>query len=184
MREEKQKEKIGSVIRMNGYVTLYQWLYGRTSNELEDILGFGRNYLGNGYHIYFLIEPIRNINEFIWKGTTMNSDGWVIDDDCKEFIQISDQYRSNLAISAPSHLNHYDYADAKFDRSMEKNLQKLNVREGSDRIVRICGPEGAATTYPDSPHNNVPQWRLLVKKNFRCVAYVPPGKIWLGGAQG
>ncbi|HKW49838.1 MAG TPA: hypothetical protein VJN70_20440 [Gemmatimonadaceae bacterium] len=165
--------QLGVFENLSGYVTTMRSIVGKDSRELEDALGFSSGSLRNGFYVFALDAPVISA-EFDWKDRTMYSGGWHFDPTIGEYVQREDELRDHFG-----RLNNNDEArtDAKLDELMQVQRNRLNVREGPDRIVKVC-PKSAPADYPDSRYNSIPQWRLRVKKPFIRLADVPPGECF------
>ncbi len=162
---------------MAGYVTTLISVIDRTSTELESRLGYGPRMLAKGYALYFLVQGV-GPNEFRWRGRTRHAAGWTWDSDADDYIQWADKVRGSMATRRGGAA-----ADQQFDLLMVAQQQRLNVRTGSERIVKVV-PIERGNAYPDAPGRGVPQWELLTRKEFRCAARVAPGARYRGGAAG
>src|SRR5688500_16331027 len=134
-----------SNLELNGYVTTYSAVAGRSHAELEDVLGFAPGTLSNGFRVYQLSEPI-GPNDFVWKDRTRYSDGWHFDPSIGESVQRADELRAHLG-------KQLGYDEAVVDRELAAfqvaQLNKLNVRSGPNRIVKIL-PNAKSNSFPDS----------------------------------
>jgi hypothetical protein len=155
--------------QFKGYVTTQAAITGRNATEIEIALGFGPGSLADGFYVFALAEPIE-VKDFEWKDRTMYSDGWHYDPSIGEYVQRRDELRAHLG-----KLNSYNEAvtDGKIVDIMQGQVQRLNVRSGPERIVKVV-PKGRVSSFPDSPHRNVPQWELRFPKSFTQVADVGP----------
>jgi hypothetical protein len=149
---------------MKGYVTTYAAIAGKSASELEQSLGFHPGALTSGYLVYALSSPVA-VGEFEWKDRTKYSDGWHYDLSINEYVQRRDELRAHLGKS-----NNWDEVatDLQLARFMEEQRRRINVRAGSERIVKVK-PKGTVANFPDSPFRSIPQWRLNVIKTFRLV---------------
>ena len=163
---------------IGGYVTTLISVIDRTPAELESRLGYGPRALARGFALYFLIQGV-GPNEFRWRGRTRHAAGWTCDSDAGEAIQWADKVRWAMASQPRSAAA----SDQQFDLLMVAQQQRLNVRTGSERIVKVV-PLERGSDYPDAPGRGVPQWELLTRKEFRCAARVAPGARYRGGAAG
>jgi hypothetical protein len=162
-----------------GYVTTLSSIGSGQPAEVEMRLGFGAGSLSNGYALYTLDAPV-GLNEFEWRDTTRYSGGWKADptiefgtppiDGTKLIwsVQRRDELRAELGKKLG-----YDEAkvDAELDKVMRAALNRLSVRQGSERIVKLL-PMGKVSSYPDSPFDGVPQWELKSKKSFKLLNIV------------
>ncbi len=148
-----------------GYVTTFSAIAGKSSSELERLLGFNSGALAQGYELYELMAPVAP-GEFEWADQTTYSDGWHFDRSSNEYVQRRDQRRwhfyrqSNWDAAA---------ADREDDRFMAEQLRRLNVRHGPERIVKLV-PKVRVSSFPDSPYRGVRQWKLTVEKPFRRIS--------------
>jgi hypothetical protein len=164
-------------IHTMGYVTTLAAIQGRSPADVEQRLGFGPGSLKSGYDIYALVAPVL-LKEFEWKDQTAYSDGWHFDASVKPFndrgdptvygVQRRDELRAHLG-----KLHNYNEAavDRALDAIMRVQLAKLNVRVGSERIVKVVS-RSKVPTFPSSPFRNIPQWRLTVEKLFVLMSEV------------
>ena len=69
-----------------------------------------------------------------------------------------------------------NYNEGKVDlalaRVMTAAQKRLNVRVGARRIVKLIARH-PLPDFPDSPHDNIPQWELIKPKPFVLIAAVP-----------
>jgi hypothetical protein len=146
---------------LRGYVTTYRAVAGRSHAELADVLGFAPGTLSNGYRVYQLSEPV-GPGDFAWKDRTRYSAGWHFDPAIGEYVQRADELRAHLG-------KRHGYDEGQVDRELAafqvQQVQKLNVRSGPDRIVKVV-PTQAGSDYPDSGFRNIPQWVLKNRKKF------------------
>jgi hypothetical protein len=154
-----------------GYVTTLASITGKTASEIELSLGFGTGALASGYYVFALADHV-DLGDFDWKDRTTYSDGWHFDASIDEYVQRQDELRAHLG-----KLNAYDETatDAQILGLMQLQVQRLNVRTGPERIVKVVS-KGNISTFPDSPHRNVPQWKLRVRKAFTRLAEVATGQ--------
>ncbi len=156
-----------------GYVTVLAAVEHKSKTELERALGFNTNALRQGYRLYALMGLV-GLNEFEWKDRTRYSDGWHADptiklsstEDLVWSVQRQDELRAALG-------KQHGYDEKATDRAisdiMAKQLAKLNVRVGPDRIVKVV-LNSPPTAYPDAEFRNVPQWRLKTPKPFTLLS--------------
>jgi hypothetical protein len=146
---------------LRGYVTTYRAVAGRSHAELADVLGFAPGTLSKGYRVYQLSEAV-GPKDFEWKDRTRYAAGWHFDPTIGEYVQRTDELRAHLG-------KRHGYDEGHVDRELSdfqvKQMQKLNVRSGPDRIVKVV-PEQAGSDYPDSAFRDVPQWVLKNRKKF------------------
>lgn len=161
-----------SVESFRGYVTTLRSIAGKGGRELEGLLGFNSGALDGGFYLFALDAPI-GIGDFEWKDRTMYSDGWHFDRTIGEYVQRQDELRAHLG---KLHSYNERRVDDKIDEVMRRQLLRLNVRHGADRIVKVI-PKTRVTSFPDSPSRYVPQWRLRVVKSFVRLADVAPGGV-------
>jgi hypothetical protein len=148
-------------LSMKGYVTIYKAVTGLGHAELEHVLGFDPGTLGNGYRVYQLAEFV-GPNDFEWKDRTKYSGGWHFDFSTGEFVQRFDELRAHLGKT-----NEYNevVVDKKLEQFHASQVNRLNVRSGPERIIKIV-PYIISKVFPDSPFGNIPQWRLTKEKTF------------------
>ena len=153
-----------------GYVTTLSSIVGKTSTEIELSLGLGPGSLASGFYVFALTDRVA-LSDFDWKDRTTYSDGWHYDPSIDEYVQREDELRAQLG-----KLNAYDEAatDGELREIMQKQVGRLNVRTGPQRIVKVLS-KVTVSSFPDSPHRNVPQWKLRVRKAFTRLADVKPG---------
>jgi len=156
--------------QLRGYVTTIASIRGKSAAELEESLGFGSGALASGFYVFALADLVA-VADFEWKDRTTYSDGWHFDLSFGEYVQRSDEFRADLGKR-----NSYSETktDAKILEFMQLQARRLNVRIGAGRIVKVV-PKADALLFPDSPHRNVPQWKLRVDKAFVRLADVGPG---------
>ena len=156
--------------QLAGYVTTLSSIAGKTAGELERVLGLGAPSLASGFYVYALAEDV-GVDDFEWKDRTAYSDGWHFDPMVGEFVQRGDELRANWG-----KVNQYDEAktDAILAALMRRQVVRLNVRVGPERIVKVISRQ-VVLSYPDSPYRNVPQWKLRTRKSFIRMADVPTG---------
>lgn len=162
-------------VYLKGYVTRLSALTGKSSFELERALGFNGGALRQGYAIYELAGLVAP-GEFEWKDRTRYADGWrgdprielEPDSNVVWLVRREDELRAAYG-------KRHGYDERATDRAlaemMARELAKLNVRTGPDRIVKLA-PNAAPTAFPESELRDVPQWRLMVLKPFRLLTSV------------
>jgi hypothetical protein len=147
--------------QMNGYVTALSFIAGLSHAELANALGFAVGTLSNGYRVYQLAAPV-GPDDFEWKDRTRYSAGWRGDRSLGYKVRRVDELRAEFG-------KQHSYDEAAVDRSLAAfhaaQLEKLQVRSGPDRIVRIV-PNLRPSSYPDSDWRDVPQWELKNEKRF------------------
>ena len=158
--------------RLDGYVTTFRSVSGRSSAQLEQALGFAPGALTSGYLVYALAEPV-GPKDFEWKDQTTYSDGWHLDRTIGEYVQRTDELRWSLH-------KRNNFAEPATENElrtiMARHVTRLNVRQGIERIVKVQA-KGRIPAFPNSPLRGVPQWRLCSPKLFILLA-----DVGLGGA--
>jgi hypothetical protein len=158
---------------MKGYVTTLDSILGKTDYEMEQALGFSQGALKSGYKVYALTEPV-SASEFYWRDKTRYSGGWRADPSVKFGsdpnvvwgVQRQDELRAALG----KKLNYDEKAvDAVMDGVLRESLTDLNQRTGPRRIVKVV-PNKSPDGYPDARSGNIPQWELVVKKQFTLMS--------------
>jgi hypothetical protein len=162
-----QAELERGVTYLRGYVTTFAAVSGKTSSELEQLLGFGKGYLSDGFLVYELVAP-SDLHDFHWADRTAYSGGWHYDPVIGEYVQRDAEMRAHFGKVTN---NNEAATDALIRRVLEGKLAVLK----SERIVKICPKVRKRTTYPDSTARHVPQWTLKSDKLFRLIADVDPG---------
>jgi hypothetical protein len=154
-----------------GYVTTFGSIARRSSAQLDQALGFAPGSLAAGYVVYALTDPIGPA-DFEWKDQTAYSDGWHFDRNIGEYVQRKDELRAHWGKQTS-----YDESatDAKLREITASHVNRLNVRHGPDRIVKVV-PTRSVSSFPDSPLHGIPQWKLRVRKAFTRLAEVPAGE--------
>jgi hypothetical protein len=148
---------------------------------LADRVGFARHLLADGYALLLLTSKVAQ-QDFVWRDRTRFSAGWVKQRVyfkennrlrwSNEFVQRVDQDRFTFFQS-----NQYK-SEQPWDAFMAEQLKLLNVRQGSERIVKVIpAVEGKNGDYPDAKGDGALQWELMVPKQFRCIALVKPGDM-------
>lgn len=172
---------------MCGYVTTLISVVRKPPRALSTACGFAPDRLDDGFALYFLAESVGR-DEFLWRGYTRHSAGWVADAEAvfngvQYMTQWADQARYRSVVV---HGGDTTVANARFDSLLEREHKKLQVRAGSDRIVKVVPIRNRQNeAYPDAPDDtNVPQWELMVPKFFVCAAVEAPGRAYLGGGAG
>lgn len=171
---------VGRTYPMTGDVTTLEAIVNQPPKLLETRLGYGEGRLKNGYSLLFLVQKVA-VDDFMWGDQTRFSGRWQFRRDIDEYVQRIDLFRSELA---KKHSYNEAKVDAELYEFLGKQQNKLNTRNGIDRIVKIF----PSTThdnlkdwqdqYPNSPVGNIPQWTLTRKKEMICVANVLPGDIY------
>ena len=155
---------------LDGYVTTFRSIWAQNSVQLEKSLGFAPGALASGYLVYALDEPIE-LKDFEWKDQTTYSDGWHLDRTIGEYVQRADELRWGV-----HKRNHFvePATENELRTIMTRHVMRLNVRDGSERIVKVQAKE-KVLAYPNSRLRGVPQWKLCSPKRFVLVADVGPG---------
>jgi hypothetical protein len=163
-------QSLGARETLGGYVTTLASITRRSPMQLEQVLGFAPGSLAAGYVVYALSDPI-GFSDFEWKDQTAYSDGWHFDPSIGEYVQRQDELRAHWG----KHKNYDESAtDAKLREIMAGQLRRLNVRHGTERIIKVV-PKGTIPAFPDSPVRGIPQWKLRARKTFVRLADVGPG---------
>jgi hypothetical protein len=165
---------------MKGDVTTRRSILGLPASRLEDVLGYKRGRLSLGYEVWELREPVF-IGDFVWSDRTSYSGGWQFQHGISEYARRFDILRGALG-------KRYGYDEARVDQELNRFLQReadrLNVRTGDDRIVKIRPAIHHNDNlhwldqYPNSGVRGIRQWTLVKEKRFAKVAEVQAGKLY------
>ncbi len=156
-----------------GYVTTLESILGKTGSELEQSLGYSAGRFSKGYNVYALTDTVHT-GDFVWRDKTRYSAGWHPDSS----IQFgsdpnavwSVQRRDELRAALGRKLNYDEKAvDSEIAKIMERRLAELNVRSGPKKIVKVVPLEKEPDGYPDAESGNIPQWELIVDKQFTFI---------------
>jgi hypothetical protein len=157
---------------MNGYVTTFDSVLGKTDFELERDLGYNRGALAGGFEIYALSEQVSR-GDFYWRDKTRYSAGmhgdpsvkFGSDPDVVWLIPRQDELRAALG-------KKYNYdertVDAAIGEILDESLKLLNQRTGLKKIVKVR-PLTRPTSYPNAESGNIPQWELKKEKQFTLI---------------
>jgi hypothetical protein len=167
-------------MQMRGDVTTFASVAGFAPDELERRIGYRYRRLSQGYEVYELRQAVK-VDDFVWRDETRYSGGWQHLEDEGEDAQRIDLLRWDL-------YKQQNYNDANGEKELkaflDRETEKLNVRVGPDRIVKLRPliGHGAAKwwiQYPNAPVARVPQWTILKgrEKAFVKIASVPPGGV-------
>lgn len=152
-----------------GYVTQLSFVQDKSAAYLEAALGYNRGALASGYKVFALQNVVRS-DEFEWKDRTRYSDGWHADPS----IRLGQNEKTVWSVQRADELRYALYkrhgyneraASQEMDSIMSRELVKLNVRSGPNRIVKLR-PNSHPSSYPESEFRSIPQWRLTVQKEF------------------
>ena len=181
----------GYSVDMSGYVTTLLSVTNRSSDELERTLGFGAGRLQSGWALYFLVQGV-SIHEFVHQGTTRYSGGLAYDRDATELLRaagmIDGRRGETMQVRRVDQMRYAMWRDSGspedseevFDLYRAHEVATLNRRSGPQRIVK-CVPVAPGSEFPNARWNGVPQWELMVLKQFHCAAVLGPGQRYLGG---
>ena len=166
---------IGQIIQSAGCVTRLQDIIGREPNELEQLIGYHRGRLAQGYYIAVLKERLQP-GEFNFAGYTHLSGGkYGLPDPQKRQavndarINVHDNLRNNIGQSG---------IDAQ-----QRQITAAIPLTGVERLAK-CMPKimhsDAMEKDPSLPlqyprGDGIKQYILTVKKNFLIAAEVDPG---------
>ncbi|CAO4176270.1 hypothetical protein [Methylorubrum aminovorans] len=171
---------VGRTYPMTGDVTTLAAIVNQSPKHLETRLGYAEGRLKDGYSVLFLVQNVA-IEDFIWGDQTRFSGRWQFRRDIDEYVQRVDLLRSELG-------KKLSYDEAKVDAELRdflgKQRDKLNVRDGIGRIVKIFPNIQNDKSkvwwqqYPNSKIGNTPQWTISRVKDMICAANVLPGAIY------
>lgn len=173
--------RIGQQREMKGYVTQLREVTEQDPDELASRLGFAPRLMADGYALLLLLGKVAR-QDFAWRDTTRFSGGWVKERVyfkennrlawADEYVQRADQDRFRF------HQGDGYRHERSWDAFLADQLVLLNVRKGSERIVKLVPMlRGGAGDYPDARRTSALQWELMVDKQFVCVALVQPGGL-------
>lgn len=170
---------------LTGYVTQLDQITEKNGTDLALALGYTAGALAEGYALYFLIQQV-GMADFRWKDRSRYSGGMAL-----ELVE----YRSGgKIVSEYMYVDRYD--QMRYARNQQASLpqewevddfmcmqqQLLNVRSGSRRIAKVKPlTELGKSDFPDAPGHGVPQWEIVVEKQFICAAVVGPGQTVRAG---
>jgi hypothetical protein len=156
-----------------GCVTTLESVLGKTDQELEAALGYKRGWLRPSFELYALAEPVL-AGEFLWLDKTRYSAGWHADPsiDLGDGLIWSVPRDAELRAAFGRKLNYDEKAvDQEIAKLREKDVERLNVRAGTKRIVKVVPQNHSSDPkdFPDAISGNTPQWQLTVPKQFSLV---------------
>ena len=151
---------VGQTASLTGYVTVTAAVLGRTTQELEGILGYNPGALRDGYWFARLTDTIR-AGEFEFRGYTQFSGG--VPKGATETTH--DSLRRSLS-SHPTD-------QQTWKRLVAEAVERLG-RGGVDRVAKVI-PKSRPDAYP--PGKGVVQYEILrtSPKSFLVEAEVGPG---------
>ena len=166
---------IGQVVPMAGCVTRLLDLLGREPNELEDIIGYHRGRLAQGYYIAVLKEPLR-AGEFEYAGYTHLSGGKIGAPDPLK--------RPGVDAARPGvHQTLTNTVGAGGVNALQQRTAAATPPLGTERLAKVLPKimhDSAMDSDPSKPvqypvGSGIKQFILTTKKNFLIAAEVDPG---------
>jgi hypothetical protein len=164
-------------VELAGDVTTHEAIANLLAPTIEMKIGFRPGRLLQGYKIYALKDDVA-AGDFIWGDQTLYSGAWKFDDDCEELVPVTALLRAKTGKQSSYNEN---ASDAELNRLQLIETEKLNVKTGSGKIVKLVpntphDPDRKLPwyiQYPDSKIAGTPQWKLIKKKKFVKIASVP-----------
>jgi len=164
-----------------GYVTQLNAVTEQDCIALADRLGYAHHILAEGYALLLLLSPVSRY-DFIWRDNTRFSAGWVKERVyfkeknrwrwSDEYVQRADQDRFRFYQSERFE------SENSWDAFLAEEERLLNVRKGSERIVKVFPLVKAVDgDYPDAKTRSARQWELTAEKKFKCIAMIKPDRI-------
>lgn len=160
---------VGQADYFRGFFTRALHLRGKPAIELEDILGFERGRLGQGWWLLFMLE-LPGPHDFEFRGYTQMSGGI-------EQGHLASPPDRRTAEERVKDLGHSDASMAAFKRRF---VADNFVLHGPYRLAKLL-PKAGGAGYP--PGRGIPQWELTAKRRFLVAAEVGPGAMYLGNYQ-
>jgi hypothetical protein len=168
-----------------GYVTQLREVTEQDPRALADRLGYAHHLMADGYALLLLISPVAR-QDFVWRDTTRFSAGWVKERVyfkaqnrlrwSDEYVQRADQDRFRF------HQGDGYQSEHSWDAFLSEQERLLNVRQGSERIVKLVPfVHGNDGDYPSARRGAALQWELKVDKQFFCAAFVKRGGMIRAG---
>ena len=170
---------------LTGYVTQLEHIVAKNARDLAIDLGYTASALSDGYSLYLLQQHI-GMADFRWKDRSRFSAGWSIDwidveskgRKVREYFYVDRYDQLRHALDRKSSLP----TDWEIDEFMCMQQVLLNVRSGPRRIAKVIPKKRLGPSdYPDAPGNGVPQWEIIVPKQFVCAADVHPDQTIRAG---
>ncbi len=156
---------LASPVRIDGFVTQLIGLLGKSTAELEKILGYGAGRLQEGYTLLLLADTI-GPNDFELRGMTTFPDGVPRGQPLNARLNTEAMVRGSLSQVAADR--------GRFDALKAQQAREIFVTSGPKRIAKVMPVRGGAE-YP--PGSGIPQWRIGPnKKNFIIGAHVGRGE--------
>lgn len=158
----------GQFIKAKGFVTRLIFVINKSSDQLEDLIGYHRGRLARGWSLLLLKETVAP-SEIVLAGYSHFSGG-----------RIGGPQEGLTRETVETH------AAGFLDMGrVKQSLAESFVIEGPQRIVKVIPATGhdPAMAEPDQyPVGlGIPQWILTAEKTFIVAATVQPGMRYLGG---
>lgn len=158
--------------KMKGDVTTFDNINGFSARDIERRIGYEVGRLREGYMIFKLIENVK-AEDFIWSDATSYSGGFQYRREVGEYV-----HRSDILREAIGRRFNFDEALANgwFKEFFEKEINKLNERNGAKKIVKVVpvtrhlGDREWYVQYPNARVRGVNQWTLVKKNNFELIS--------------
>ena len=147
---------------LKGYVTILASCAGRSTSELERILGFSSGMLASGYKL-FLLEDTIQPGEFQFRGYTHIPGG------------VPAGETQDVHASLKDVLSTHPVDQATWNNLLSKAAERLS-RTGAQHTCKVV-PLVRDGSYP--PGAGVVQYELTVPKSFRFVVVVNPGQTFI-----
>lgn len=156
--------KVGDVMHLDGFFTRLLWVAGKAPNDLERVIGYHGGRLSQGYIFAALKDRLRS-DEVELVGMSHFSGGRIGHPSIHGRVKAEDSLRGA-------------FGEGLVQRQRQIAAETLNAG-GSDTAVKVLpnirhDPSmNNALQYPVG--DGIPQYNLLVKKDFVVVALVGPG---------
>jgi hypothetical protein len=151
------------------YVTRLNYIYGRSSTEIESLLGLPFGHLAQGWDLLFLVDPF-SVDEFEMRGAAWFSDG----------VPSGHTLPKNVdrhALQPERALKGLGWKDDDIRRYKEKQLPTLAIT-GRERLTKVLSHKASPTDpsyYP--PGTALGQWAIAAGKRFRVQATVEVNEL-------
>jgi hypothetical protein len=162
----------GEIVVRKGYITRLDPIYGRSSTEIESLLGFRMGFLNDGWSLLGLMERPA-INEFEMRGAAWLSDGVPGGHKLGKEVDRS-------ALQPERSLLKDGWKESDVANFKQKQAAQFQLT-GRTRLVKVVPKRSSSDDPADYPPGQVlSQWALLVPKRFIVIGEVGQNELPIG----
>ena len=163
---------VGEIVMQKGYITRLDPIYGRSSNEIESLLGFRMGFLNEGWWLLALMDRPA-VHEFEMRGAAWFSDGVPGGHKLGKGID-------RAALQPERSLLDRGWRERDVTALKQKQAAQFQLT-GRTRLVKVVPKRRSSDDPTDYPPGQVlSQWALLVPKRFIVIGEVGQNELPIG----